>query len=124
MGGTFALWDTVEAFGGSPGIHKGMIVGLLKESTRVANVRNPTPTKRKKAEEDAAESVKAALLISGADRNRYVKLKDELVNNYLLGTDQYPDTFDKAKRILGNYQVTRPSRAFRGDGNKSGLAFL
>ncbi len=119
-----AFWDTAEAFGGSPGIHKGMIESLLKDSTRVANVGNPTPTKRKKAEEDAAELVKAALLISRADRNRYGKLKDKLANNYLLGTDQYPDTFDKAKRILGNYQVTRPSRAFRGDGNGSGLAFL
>jgi predicted transcriptional regulator len=61
------------------------------------------PTERKKAEEDAAKSVKAALLISEADRNRYKKLKDKLSNNYLLGTDQYPAMFDKAKRNLGNY---------------------
>ncbi len=26
-----SLWDTVEAFGGSPGIHKGLVDGLLKE---------------------------------------------------------------------------------------------
>ena len=44
--------------------------------------------------------MKAALLISGADKRRYGKLKDELANNYLLGTDQYPDTLDKAVRIL------------------------
>ena len=44
--------------------------------------------------------MKAALLISGADRRKYGKLKDELANNYLLGTDQYPDTFEKALRIL------------------------
>jgi hypothetical protein len=109
-----AFWDMAETFGGSPGIHKGMIEVLLKDLTQVANVGNPTPTERKKADEEAAESF-TALLISGADRNRYGKLKDELVNNYLLGTDQYPDTFDKAKCILENYQVKRPSRVFRGD---------
>ncbi len=118
------FWDTVEAFGGSPGVHKGMIDPLLKDASRVANVGSPTPDEMKKVKEDAIESVKTALLISGADRNRYWKLKDELANNYLLGTDQYPDMFDKAMRILRNYQVIRSSRPFRGDGNESGLAFL
>jgi hypothetical protein len=53
------------------------------------------------------ESVKAALLICGADKNRSDRLKDQLASNYLLGTDQYPDTFKKAMRILGNYQVSK-----------------
>jgi hypothetical protein len=114
----------VEVFGGSPGVHKGMIEALLKDPLQVANMGNPTMIKKKKAKEDASKSIKAALLISGVDRNRFGKLKDELANNYLLGTDQYPDTFEKAMRILGNYQVTRPSRPFRGDRSKSGLAFL
>jgi hypothetical protein len=81
--------------------------------------------KRMKAEEVMMESVKAALLISGANRNRFAKLKDELANDYLLGMDQYPNTFKKAMRILGNYQVSKSNRPFRGgDGTKSGLAFL
>ena len=62
--------------------------------------------------------MKAALLISGADRRKYGKLKDELANNYLLGTDQYPDTFEKALRILGNYLPYRPNP------NDTGVAFL
>jgi hypothetical protein len=119
-----AFWDTVEAFGGSPGIHKGMIDALLKAAAQVSNVGSPTTAKRKKAEEDATEAVKAALLISGADKGRYGRLKDQLVNNYLLGMDQYPGTFDKAMRILGNYQVTRLNRPYRGDGIKSGLVFI
>jgi hypothetical protein len=118
------LWDTVEAFGGSPEVHKGMIEALLKNPLQVANVGHPTMIEKKKAKEEASESVKVALLISRADRNRFGKLKDELANNYLLGTDQYPNTFEKAMRILGNYQRTRPSRLFRGDGSESGLAFL
>jgi hypothetical protein len=39
--------------------------------------------KRKKAEEDATEAMKVALLISRADKGRYGRLKDQLANNYL-----------------------------------------
>jgi hypothetical protein len=83
-----SLWDMVEAFGGSLGIHKGLVDGLLKEPGRVANPANITANERKAAEEEANESVKAAFLISRAEKRRYGKLKDELANNYLLGTDQ------------------------------------
>jgi len=110
-----SLWDTVEAFGGSPGIHRGLVEGLLNEPGRVANPGNITAAERRAAEEETSESVKAALLISGADKRRYGKLKDELANNYLLGTDQYPDTLDKAVRILSNYQTTKSNMPFRGN---------
>ena len=55
---------------------------------------------------------------------RFGKLKDELANNFLLGTDQYPDTFKKVMHIMGNYHMTKGSRSFRGDGTESGLAFI
>ncbi len=32
-----SLWDMVEAFGGSPGLHKGMMEVLAKDATRFAN---------------------------------------------------------------------------------------
>ena len=60
-----SLWDTVEAFGGSPGIHKGLTVMLLTPETSIGGV--PLAAEQKKAEEDSSEAVKAALLISGAD---------------------------------------------------------
>ncbi len=72
----------------------------------------------------ANKAVKAALLISGADRRKYGKLKDELPNNYLLGMDQYPNTFDKAARILGNYQTTRAGMPYKASPNDMGVAFL
>ena len=84
----------------------------------------PTVAEITKAEEDASEAVKAALVISGADKTRFGWLKDELANNYLLGSDQYPDTYEKAMCILGNYQTTRTNKTFRGDGTESGLAFI
>jgi hypothetical protein len=119
-----SLWDTVEAFGGSPGLHRGLVEGVLRTPGKVRDVNNITEGEDIAAEEEVAEAVKAALLISGADKRRYGKLKEQLANNYLLGTDQYPNTLEKATRILGNYQVAKPTlyedRRIEG----GGLAFI
>jgi hypothetical protein len=114
----------VEAFGGSPGVHKGLVEGILKDPGRVRNVNSITDAERRATEQEVSDTVKAALVISGADKQRYGKLKDELANNYLLGTDQYPDTFDKAVRILGNYQTSRVNMPYRANPNDTGVAFL
>ena len=42
----------------------------------------------------------------------------------MLGSDHYPDTLEKAARILANYQTTRASAPYRASGNKTGVAFL
>ena len=72
----------------------------------------PTVVEITKAEEDVSEAVKAALLISGADKTRFGRLKDELANNYLLGLAHYSDTYEKMMHILGNYQTTRTNKTF------------
>ena len=46
-----AFWETVEAFGGSPGVHQGMINVLLKDPTQIASVGSPTTSEKKKAED-------------------------------------------------------------------------
>ncbi len=53
-------------------------------------------------------------------------MKEQLANNYLLGMDQYPDTLEKASRILGNYQVAKgsPFGDQRITNKKGGLAFI
>jgi len=58
-----SLWDTVEAFGGSPGIHHGLVDAELKRR----GLTNPSVDQIEAAEHASAEQVKAALLISGAD---------------------------------------------------------
>ena len=84
-----SLWDTVEAFGGLPEIHQGLMYAELDRR----GLTNPNDTQIEASENKAVEQVKAAMLISGADRRKFGKLKDKLKNNYLLGTDRYPDTF-------------------------------
>jgi hypothetical protein len=93
----------VKAFGGSPGNHEGMVEAELLRK----QIATPNPTELKKARAVASKQVKAAMLTSGADRRKYGKLRDDLTNNCLLGTDQYPDTFEKASSLLSNYQHTR-----------------
>jgi hypothetical protein len=92
----------------------------------VIDPSNITKDERTEAKEEVVDSVKAALLISGADKQRYGRLKEQLANNFLLGMDQYPDTLEKASRILGNYQVAKGSPfGDRRNANKNGgLAFI
>jgi hypothetical protein len=61
-----SLWDTAEAFGGSPGVHKGLTNTILAGAVPPGEVA--TAAQVKAAEEESSEKVKAALLISGADR--------------------------------------------------------
>jgi hypothetical protein len=90
----------------------------------VRDVSKPTNQKIAQAEEDSCKAVKVTLLIRGADKWQYGKVKDELANNYLLGSDQYPNTIEKAMRILGNNQVTKPSLPFRPNPNNTKVAFI
>jgi hypothetical protein len=105
-----SLWDMVEAFGGSPGVHKGLVEGLLLDVSQVWDANNVTRTERVQNEQGAFKAVKAAIamLISRADKHRYGKLTDELANNYLLGTDQYSHTLQGSTYLgqLLNAQAT------------------
>ena len=100
-----SLCDTAEAFGAPTGIHRGLVGGwLLAEPGRIADVNNITDIERTEAETQTSDAVKAALLISGAEKRRYGGLNNDLGNNDLMGTDQYPDTTEKARVLLGNYK--------------------
>jgi hypothetical protein len=116
-----SLWDTVEAFGGSPGVHEGLVRGIL---SNVMRGTTPTAKERSDAEETSSEAVKAALLISGADRCKYGKLKDELANIIFWVWTSIPIHFEKALRILGNYQTTTNSLPYWPSPYDTGVAFL
>ncbi len=120
-----SLWDTEEAFGGLPGVHKGLVEGLIRMPGQVVDSNNVTEDELVAMEAKVSDAVKGALLISGAEKRRYRKLKDKLANSYLLGSDQYLDTFDKATQILGNYQtMLSPALPYKPSSNDTGVAFL
>ncbi len=62
-----SLWNTVEVFGGLPGVHEGMVEAELLRR----QIATPNATELKEARAIASEKVKAAMLISGADRRKY-----------------------------------------------------
>ncbi len=70
----------MEAFGGSPGVHKGLVKSLLATLGQLRDPSNVTRDKKAKAEEEVGDAVKVALLIRGAVKRRYGKLKDQLAN--------------------------------------------
>jgi hypothetical protein len=100
-----------------------MVDTMLQDTNRVANPGNPITKQIEKVHANASEAVKVALLISSANKQQIRKLKDNLANNYLLGSDQYPDTFEKAMCVLRNYQAPKTTLPFRGSPS-SGVAFI
>jgi len=92
-----SLWDTSTAFGASPGFHKKLVNNYLSIAGHTEDPYNLTIKEITVAEEATNESVKAALLMSGEDKKRFGSLKKELANDYLKGSNNYPNTVDKAK---------------------------
>jgi hypothetical protein len=106
-------------------MQKGLIHGLLKLPGRVRYPDNVMVKEFEAAEDEETKTVKAVLLISGANKARYWRLKEQLATNYLLGTNQYPNTFEKATIILGIYQGTKPSQPGGDQRNTGGgLTFI
>ena len=77
---------------------------MIAEPGRIADVNNITDIEQTESETQTLDAVKAALLISGSEKHRYGGLKNDLGNNYLMGTDQYSDTTEKSRVLLGNYK--------------------
>ena len=67
----------------------GLVGGwLLSEPGRIAGINNITDAEQAEAETQTSDAVKDALLIIGAKKRIYGGLKNDLGNNYLMGTDQ------------------------------------
>ncbi len=96
----------------------------MKDRMRFADLTAPTKKEMARVENEANRAIKAALLISGADKWRYGKLRDKLANNYLFSTDQYPNTYKKAMRILGNYRTSRNMMPYHPSPNNTGVGFF
>ena len=78
---------------------------MLSTADWVVDHYDIQPDERMRLVRETTDSVKAAMLISEADRRRYGKLKLGLANDHLLGTDQYPDTLEKVSNLLSNYRA-------------------
>ena len=80
---------------------------MLAEPGCIANINNITNAEQAEPETQTSDAVKAKVLISGYDKRRYGRVKNDLENNYLLGTDQYQDTTEKVIVLMVSYKPPR-----------------
>ena len=78
-----------------------------------ANVASPTKNELAATYLSVREEFLAALLLSGANRDRYGALRNELANQYTFGNDLYPKMSDQCLTMM-NHHVDNVPRQPRG----------
>ncbi len=112
--------ETIETYGGLGAV--GVIPVFLQEKIvdlhnqgLIADATTPTNAERALAVGAVREEYLAALMISGANRERFSALRTDLQNQYGYGNDLYPKTTDQCLSLLNRWTVTTPSCPKRGD---------
>jgi hypothetical protein len=113
-----ALVETIETYGGNGaiGITPTFVAQKLQAmhaAGTCANVAPPTKNELAAAHLSVREEFLAALLLSGANRDRYGALRNELANQYTFGNDLYPKTTDQCLTMM-NRRVDNVLRQPRG----------
>ncbi len=70
-----------------PGVHKGLVKGVLAMPEKTRDPYNVTAEELAAMKEVVTKAVKAAPFISGVDKKRYGRPKEQLANNNLIETD-------------------------------------
>ena len=90
----------IDSYGVAMGTDPGMSKEIL---AKLANLKDPYT-------QAAAESTKikylGAAMICGADQGRYVKLVEELQNDFTKGNGDYPANTLESYILLGNYKTS------------------
>ena len=112
--------ETIETYGGLGAV--GVIPVFLQEKIvdlhrqgLIADATAPTDDECALAVGAVREEYLAALMISGANREKFSALRTDLQNQYGYGNDLYPKTTDQCLSLLNRWTVTTPSRSKRGD---------
>ena len=116
-------FNTSMAFGASPRVHQGLVDNLLATADWVGDTNAIQQAEIERARTETTESMKAAMLISGADKWRFRGLKSDLAKEYLLGSNRYPEKTEKAMNLLTNYRRA-PRAQGRGQVQHDGVAFI
>ncbi len=111
--------ETIETYGGLgavgviPVFLEGKITKLHKQGL-IADATTPTDEERALAFNAVREEYLAALMISGANRDRFSLLRTDLQNQYGYGNNLYPKTMDQCLSLFNPWTIA-PSRPKRGD---------
>ena len=115
-----SYWDTCEAYQAEPANHPKLIKARL-EDLMVGTTA--TLGEKTKAELQIKDEFMTGLLISSANQKRFGLLKRDLQNFYLKGQDDYPKTFEEAKRLLSNWKAPQSNAFIRPPSRNDGVTF-
>ena len=97
-----SYWDTCEAYKAEPAHHPQIVKARLGEIAPNPMTLVPTNIEKTQAESEIKEEFMAGLVISSTNQKCFGILTRDLQNSYLKGQDDYPKTFEEAKRLLSN----------------------
>jgi hypothetical protein len=99
-----ALVDTAESYGSSLGMSRGL---TDEELRRMGTDRdNCTPAQRSEALTTAKEKYLAMLMLDGANKERFERMKEDMDLDYAKGQDTYPTTRNGVLRLLNSKNNT------------------
>jgi len=117
-----SYWDTYEAYKAEPAYHPKLI--KTRPDEVAANAGAQSDNEKAQAELEIKEKFMAGLMISSANKKRFVLLKKELKKSYLKGQDDCPKVFEEAKRLLGNWRAPQMKTFFKPPAKSDGVAFI
>jgi hypothetical protein len=121
-----ALVGVVETYGGAYGREPGLVRACLadmKKSYASIDVDDPDKPHLTAAYATCREEYLACMLLRGACQARYGQLKNDLANDMMKGTDNYPKSIVDATRMLTEFKgAIRVHRIHPVDGD--GMAFV
>jgi len=107
--------ETLETYGGVGVV--GVVPTFLTEKIKqlaadglIADPDNPTDSERALAVSSFRDGFLAALMLSGANRDRFGALRTDLKNQYGYGDDRYPMTIDNCLSLLNRWQPFKESQ--------------
>ena len=121
-----AMVEVIEDYGGAGSLSHfpKMIQKELGNDPSVTDVANATPKQISDAKKAVRDKHLAALMLNGANRDRYGELKRGMAKNYITGTSVYPDSPEMVLRILTAYQPPPGWNRRKNDGgNYQGAMF-
>ena len=96
------MMDVVVQSGRSIGGNTGIEDAIIKEMKTTRDALGPD--KLAKVTTDANQRAKATAFLLGSDRACYGKLIEDLENDYLLGSNNYPKMVIAAYNLLTNWK--------------------
>jgi len=101
-----AMVEVIEDYGGAGSLSHfpKMIQKELDSNSSVSDPSNPTTAEMNDAKKVVRDKYLAALMLNGANRDKYGELKRSMAENYVTGTSDYPESSEMVLRILNAYQ--------------------